>query len=316
MLSRVPRSKRRHGAASIVVLGGRKGSLWTFLLTRGLQAVTQRLEIDRTTSFFLAIGLLASSACGGAEPVRFVLHRDTLLSNGPFPLPLPVTAFDATGNAVSLEFRTAVDRPDVVVVDANSVRCIGTGDARVSVAALNQVQSFRLLCRPVVSFGPPERPGLLVLGQAPEPILPVALNEMGERVGELAFHAETSDTLVASVQGASLVPRSTGFATVRVDFGGIATEFDVEVAERVALDSLRLVAEEWRTWRLAPGRYRAEFLATSDQDSSAVYWRAPKGRCSYAASRTAIHCAFEDSGTISLAASRTVSVVVSVLRRR
>lgn len=271
----------------------------------------------QASCLLLAIAILGTAACRGAEPVELVLQRDRVVSNGPVPVPLPVYAIDATGKTLDLELRISVDHPELVAVVANSVRCLGTGDAKVSVAALNRVRSFRLLCRPVVSFGPPERPGLLVLGQTPEPINPVALDGNGARVAELAFRAVSSDTSVAAVQGATLVARSVGVARVRIDFGGIATDFDLEVVELIARDSLRLVAGEWRSWRLPPGRYRAEFsVATDDVARTALAWRSPENRCAYAESRAVIHCSFEASGIIALTASRTATAVVRVVRRR
>ena len=263
-----------------------------------------------------ALLVIAALACGDAPPAALVVDIDPFLYNGPAPVAVPIRAVDSEGTTLDVPPVITSDAPDIASVEGNALTCLREGDAVLSatVGALNA--SLTVRCRPIVSFAPPFWSLDLLEGGPALPLPVQAFAEGGTVVTDLRFSAVSEDTSVVAIVGGDLVPRRMGTSQIMLDFGGIGTSYSVEVAAPVLRDTVRLAAGEYRSWRLGPGRYRAEYAA-AEGSPAAITWRSLAANCSLDTRSDAIlHCVVADSGSIVAFARRATSAYIRVDRRQ
>jgi hypothetical protein len=262
-----------------------------------------------------ALLVCATLACDAPPPAALVVDIDPFLYNGPAPVAVPIRVVDREGSTLEVPLAITSDAPDVASVEGNALTCLREGDAVLSAAVGTLNASLTVRCRPIVSFAPPFWSLDLLEGGPALPLPVQAFAEGGAVVTDLRFSAVSEDTSVVTVVGGDLVPRRMGTSRITLDFGGIGTSYSVEVAAPVLRDTVRLAGGEYRSWRLGPGRYRAEY-GVAEGAPAAIIWRSVAANCSRDTRSDAIlHCVVADSGSIVAFAQRATRAYIRVDRR-
>jgi hypothetical protein len=242
---------------------------------------------------------------------------DPFLYNGPATLAHPVRASNVFGRTVAAEFDASVSRSDIAAVDGDGLRCLRRGDTDVRIRSGDLTASFVLECRPVARFASLQSLQLM-LGGEPQ-LLPVSAFDIDGRViTELRFSATVSDTNVVALRSGYAVPRALGTAKITVDVGGRTTDLAVQVTELVAVDTVRMVAGEYRNWALPPGRYRAELGESgAGRTHAEANWRSVNANCAFGTfTRATLYCVLDEPGQVVLLADGAVSATVRIHRER
>lgn len=276
----------------------------------GWSATPGRLAI-----ILAAAGVLA--ACGERGAATIKVDADPFLFNGSQPVALPARVLSADGRTLAVPLVGESDAEHIVRTSGGAMQCLQPGDATITLSAGRLRARLRVHCRPVVSFGPPMASAEFIVGGAPAEIPVRAYGPDGALVPSLRFSARSSDTSVAVVRDGRIVPRSLGAVRIDLDFGGIGTVVSAEVVEPVVSDTIVLAAGEYRSWPLAPGRYRISAHGSDGRPApTGVELRSSRANCARdPRQRETLHCVVAERGAVVALASRALTTVVRIVRR-
>lgn len=244
-----------------------------------------------------AAGLCACQSRGAA---RLVVERDTLLLYGPRMSPLPVRANDGGGHRLQIWADMVQLSSDTAVENYHgNVRCHRAGFADATVRVAGRTARVTVECRPALRFAA-SRELVLTVGQAPSDIAIEAQLASGavERVRPLAVNLEYDG--VVRVENNAFVPVWAGRTKAWVDLGGESMVYQITVSEVLANDTLSLRPGEFRTWKLARGRYALTVRPAAQPDN--LHWldlAAEGARCAPgAANDDTVYCVVFDSAGV------------------
>ena len=221
----------------------------------------------------LGVSLLISLACCGMNPfgpkphaITFEAVPDAIYDNSPVDLQLQVR--DEQGKAIDGLTAQAVATPaDVAVVTSTGeLRCIGSGDALVTLSYQELRNSISVHCRLVASLGLPSELRLN-LGKA-VPLGEKPVDSAGKPVGDVLLSLASTDETVLKVDKGKLVPMAVGTATLKVQGAGQNVELPVTVVRQFITDSLALRDGEGMTWALPAGNYDVTVQVKAGDGSS------------------------------------------------
>jgi hypothetical protein len=245
------------------------------------------------------------------------VRYDTLVVNGPDPVPLYAQPVNGGGHVVrprALWFHS--DDRKVARVDDGRVQCRHSGDATVTIWRGVLHRKMLVRCRPVRAFGFSDV--LLQAGGQPAALMAVAYDTTGRQVRLMQGSAGVGDSGIVQLRGNLLYPISFGVTTVNLQLaGGAITHIGVYVIDTVFNDVVRLAGGKSRSWRLAAGSYEISLAGADPGDVDAPLALAlTSGRCSY--SRKAAHdyyCTFGDSTEVAVRNPRSSPSVRSAVLR-
>ena len=202
-----------------------------------------------------------SSAASERAPARLDVERETVVINGRRPVRVPAWLTDSFGVRLpNAPWRLSVAGESAVRASDDALRCVGSGDAVVTIAVADLSRTILVRCRLIVSFGfPPEL--TLELGGPPARVRVRALGPAGVAEPLLAFSARAVDSSVARIQGEMAHPVGVGRTDIVVDFGGIKTRVTANVLQTIAADTVRLSVGEFRSWSLTAGLYEISVVS-------------------------------------------------------
>lgn len=207
--------------------------------------------------------LLITSACSEAAHTRIAVTGDTLIINGPRAVSIPAHVVRSDGRSASNARLTYSSRSDVIRLSNDGhVACAHAGDAVVVISQRTSEARVVVLCRPILSFGFSGGIAPLWVGGPPVAITMRAFDSAGKPVSPLRGTAQIPDDSIARIVGGRVYGLRRGHTRVDMDFAGVKMSQPIKVVERVVHDSVRLVGGELRSWRVSPGYYEVQLVAS------------------------------------------------------
>lgn len=183
------------------------------------------------TAGVCAIAAAALVAHSLSEATSISIRYDTLIVNGPDPVPLYAQPVDAGGHAVwprALLF-TSSDR-SVAGLDEGKVECRHEGDATITIWRGLLTRKLLVRCRPIRRFG--ISAVLLQAGGAPVALMAAAYDSTGRQIQLMQGSAAVGDPGIVQLRGTRLYPIAFGKTTIDLQLaGGARTIFDVYVVD-------------------------------------------------------------------------------------
>jgi hypothetical protein len=223
----------------------------------------------RRNAFLASALCLTIVACRGPAPDRLVVDADTLVVNGPRAIAAPIRGVTIDGRIASRSRMQWSGTSRVARVSrAGDVTCQHKGDALVTASRGAVSAHVVVLCRPIAAFGFASGfPMRVYVGGPPQGFLIQAFDSDKAPVRLTHASALIDDSTIAHVDGGLLRGVSLGTTRVKLDFDGIEWSRMIEVDEKVAYDTLRLVGGQMKTYRVAPdGWYEIQLYRADSAD--------------------------------------------------
>ena len=218
----------------------------------------------------LGLGTLCMS-CADSKPASIVFTAPPPLIVSGKIIRLDASVANRKGEPIGGQAVTCTAAPaDVVeIVSGGGLRCLGTGDATVTLTGGGLSTPVAVKCRIPTEVEVPQDLQL-VLGSAPAPLHARVLGEGGRELKEVPVQLSSSDASIVAVAGDKVRPVAVGRARLRASVEEIAGVTAVEVDERIVSEPLRLTDGARRSFKLQPGDY----LVTVDVKAD---FKAPQG---------------------------------------
>ena len=264
----------------------------------------------------VVLSLVGSAACSRPADSRLVVESDTLDFFGDDAVAPEVSLVAADGREKPVRrpaLRLSSDSAFRIVDDA-FLRCLSPGEATVTLTSGARSARFVARCRPAERFA-----GIafvdLVVGDPPREIELFALDSIGRREPIRRFVATVRDSGIVEVRDRFIHAVRVGRTTITFRVVGARFPSSVTVREVIAHDSLRLSPGEFRSWRLAKGRYEITMQsATVPADFKAIEMTTEGARCVRDTRRDeTIHCFVRDRGGVAV---RNIAASTSGLEQR
>lgn len=243
------------------------------------------------------------SACGSGAGARLEATLDTLTLYGPIPAAPPLRLVHAGGETTQVrDPRLTVSADSAVRAQDGLLLCHGAGDAVVTAKERRRSTTFVARCRPLARV---EGAGIHVLevGGAPGVLRLDAVFRDGTREPLRHFQVVSDDTTVVRVRGDTVRAVAVGRARLTLHAGGVVLPGGpVSVRETLVSDSLGLAPGEFRSWRLAKGRFEITVAPVTTRAAYRSIEMTTEGaRCQRdGRSEETIHCVVHDSGAVAV----------------
>lgn len=225
----------------------------------------------RTRLVVLAIAL---SACGDRTPARIDVAERELTINTTFARALGARLVNAKGEVLSrprLSYSTTPSST-LAVTHGDSVTCLKSGTASVSISGGGKSTTVAVWCRLVKSFGWPEGVGLYVGGKS-QPLAFAAYDEYGRLISNLRLPVIVRDTTVARLVDGLIEPRAVGRTSIDMHAGpDIRGSVPVWVADLEYERPFSLDAGGTLSWPLKPGQYGLDLKAEDARAQLVIAW--------------------------------------------
>ncbi|HEU6451352.1 MAG TPA: hypothetical protein VFT57_08015 [Gemmatimonadaceae bacterium] len=275
----------------------------------------KRATVVAAAVFAAVAAILVAHSLSSATSIS--IRYDTLIVNGPDPVPLYAQPVDGGGRSVwprALLF-TSSDR-SVAGVDDGKVECRHTGDATITIWRGTLARKMLVRCRPIRGFGFSDV--LLQAGGPPEVLMAAAHDTTGRQVTLMQGSAGVRDPGIVQLRGNLLYPIAFGRTTIDLQLaGGATTSFDVFVIDTLFNEVVELPGGRIQQWRFPAGSYEISLARSNGGDvDTPLVLRLTNGRCSY--SRKAAHdyyCIFGDSAVVTVRNPRSSTAPRSAVLR-
>ncbi len=211
--------------------------------------------------------LLCALALGCADKTPVTIDHHTLpgmVLNGSY-FHFDASALNKKGEAIPGLKVTATAVPaEVLEVATNgSLRCAGSGDVTLTLAAGPLTEQVPIKCRiPTEITAPKEMQ--LILGRPAVALAARALGEGGRPMADVPVEVSSSDAAIVAAEGGKARPVAVGRARLTASSGGVSTVVPVEVVDSVISEPLTLRDGAARTFTLQPANYLVMIDLKSD----------------------------------------------------
>jgi|GEM_PF-6287591 hypothetical protein len=275
-----------------------------------------------TSGTRLWIGLAAGAmalGCGGlpffnkAVKIDFTPPPATLYNRDPFDL-APV-ALDKKGKPLEkARINAVVAPPEVaVVVGAGELRCLTSGDAKITFTHEDLTQAVPFSCRMVSAVEIAATQEVEVERSAE--INVTVKDEAGNAIPDVPAALSTSAPEIVAVEGTRLTGVKVGRAVVTATVEGREGSTTVDVVRVVTTDSLMLDEGASKSWTLPEGSWRVRVNATGVDGSPAgvvVAWAGTGCQSSGETPQYAQDCYVPSAGTLIVTNPTVMNEGVSV----
>ena len=226
---------------------------------------------------------------------------DTLIINSLLPVEV-ARRMSGSSLAMMTSVRISPALGAAHVVGSTSIACDTIGDVLVELKRLFAERTALVRCRPIRGFKPPS--GIRIpLGSEPvqlhSPNNAVGID--GRPVTLMAGTVGVLDTSVVRIADGRLIALRVGKTVVEFEYSGLRNLVGVEVYEVLSDDPFQLVAGEFRSWRLGPGRYEIELHSQDSSVGSELRLGPYNGNCATGRDGTLrLYCLFTAAGAIVL----------------
>lgn len=208
----------------------------------------------------LAASLLFSLACCGLNPfgpkpksIGFEPVAEVLYDGSPVDLGMAV--LDEQGKEIPGLAVQAVTTPSevAIVTSTGELRCIGSGDALVTLSYQELRNTVPVKCRLVTSLGLPKELRLdlgkvIPLGEKP-------VDATGKPVPDVTVSISSADPSILKTDKGKLVPMAVGATTLHAEGAGQKMDIPVTVVRQFITESVALRDGEGMTWAMPSGNY-------------------------------------------------------------